>query len=113
MRFFRTDEGDTVTLEQYRQQASDPDCGMTPDDLADIAALEVGEATAVGFTIITRTADVEAFHLDEHTPEHFFDAVGTDPIAVDLIGWYWRSDGDPMGPFATEAEAVAAACGKR
>ena len=58
--------------------------------------------------------DVEVFEVDEHTPEHFFDAVGTDPIATDLVGWYWWScfpgclpDGEPNGPFATEAEAIA------
>jgi hypothetical protein len=107
MRTFTTDDGATVTLAEYEQQANDPDCGMTREDLADIAALEVGETTALGFTIITRTADAEVFYLNERTPEHFFDAVGTDSIAPELVGWYRWADGDPVGPFATEAEAGA------
>jgi hypothetical protein len=27
-------------------------------------------------------------------------------------GWYWRADGDPIGPFPTEAEAIADAQGE-
>ena len=60
MRCFTTDEGDAVTLEEYRQQADDPDCGMTRDDLDNVAALDVGESTAIGFTIVTRTADKQS-----------------------------------------------------
>ena len=62
MRFFRTDEGDTVTLAQYCDQANNPDCGMTREDLADINALEVGDTIAVGFTFITRIAN------EQHEP---------------------------------------------
>ena len=57
MEMFMTDEGETVTLAEYYGQANDPDCGMTSEDLAEIAALEVGETTALGFTVITRITD--------------------------------------------------------
>ena len=110
MEMFMTDEGEAVTLAEYYGQANDPDCGMTSEDLAEIAALEVGETTALGFTVVTRITDAEVFYIGERTPEYFFDAVGTNPIASDLVGWYrWADDSreNTVGPFATESDATA------
>lgn len=54
--------------------------------------------------------DVEVFRVPEDVP---FSAMGEDDYEVEP-GWYWWScfpgclpDGDPMGPFATESEALA------
>jgi hypothetical protein len=44
----------------------------------------------------------------------FYNGTGADQVTVDEIGWYWwpcfpgcLPESDPIGPFATEAEAIA------
>ena len=60
--------------------------------------------------------DCEAFEVSERAMQrHRRQHPGEDgPCGITSAGWYWwpcfpgcMPDGDPVGPFATEAEAIA------
>jgi hypothetical protein len=67
----------------------------------------------------TALPDVEVFHHDctdsaDPCPEPFAHCEACADFECGGIGWYWQScfpgclpDGDPCGPFETEAEALA------
>lgn len=61
--------------------------------------------------------DIEVFYIDKKEARHqarIAAAFGEDATGLTEAGWYWQAcfpgclpDGEPNGPFATEAEALA------
>ena len=44
---------------------------------------------------------------DIYSAFHQPDGIYSMGDGTDQIGWYWQSDDDPIGPFDTEAAAIA------
>jgi hypothetical protein len=61
----------------------------------------------------TALPDVEVFYTDFHDAAFALPTDSTDDPA-EFVGWYWQPcfpgclpNGEPIGPFATKAEALA------